>query len=303
MIIIIIVRIRSHLAAIWVQEGAQQVMSLFDALHPADEDVDVGAGDGDGPDARGHDDDDDGGLADHEDGRGRGRARARGGGRARARSGGRARGYQLTELHRERLRTMAIRRWSREIRTNLQNSRMASQPSLEVVCAESFGTQAQPDRGGQRTTPGLVQRRNDHGRTVRVVKDVRKTRQRHDQRAMVSHVEATRESLSHWRIAADALILSAVEDDFNAWVRRPPDSNDKRLAELHSSWAQPPDPAAGLHPPHGDVEAGGPLRTKRRRIRGRNVHMPCLTIAQAVAMHAQNACKCRSAGQGVKSHA
>ena len=51
MIIITIVRIRSHLAAIL----AQQVMSLFDALHPADEDVDVGAGDGDGPDARGHD--------------------------------------------------------------------------------------------------------------------------------------------------------------------------------------------------------------------------------------------------------
>ena len=140
MIIIIIVRIRSHLAAILAQEGAQQVMSLFDALHPADEDVDVGAGDGDGPDARGHDDDDDdGGLAGHEDGRGRGRARARGGGRARARSGGRARGYQLTELHRERLRTMAIRRWSRAVRTNLQNSRGIPTFIVSRLCREFLG--------------------------------------------------------------------------------------------------------------------------------------------------------------------
>ena len=93
----------------------------------------------------------------------------------------------------ERLRVQAQKRWTDAARSKLKSFKQAHAPTLADISAEAgLGLQSEPARGGTRSTITVVQGR---ARLLRVARDQHGTRAQQKRRAIVSHVQTTRNKL------------------------------------------------------------------------------------------------------------
>ena len=132
---------------------------------------------------------------------------------------GRPVGFQFSEASRLKMSQSALRRSASKLQDKTKVLAKALNPSTHDLAAErAFGL---GERGRGAATGNIVTTTDGHGGFTRTYKDCQALNRRLWKRGVLSQVRAVRERLPDFLSQASVVIVSAVMDDANIWVKRP----------------------------------------------------------------------------------
>jgi hypothetical protein len=132
---------------------------------------------------------------------------------------GRPVGFSMPEASRLKMSQSALRRSATKLQDKTKVLAKALNPSTHDLAAErAFGL---GERGRGAATGNIVTTTDGHGGFTRTYKDCQALNRRLWKRGVLSQVRAVRERLPDFLSQASVVIVSAVMDDANIWVKRP----------------------------------------------------------------------------------
>jgi hypothetical protein len=142
---------------------------------------------------------------------------------------GRSHGFRCTENTRMKMKISAARRRARNLSEKATKLHNALNPTTNEMAAErAFGLEER----GRGATCNIVTVADGHGGSTRMYKRGDQLNRRLWKRGVVSQVRAVREHLPDFLSQASVVIVSAVMDDANIWVKRPPGAADAKTKKV-----------------------------------------------------------------------